>query len=231
MAKYFFSFIIIFSSLFFIGSFSKLKAETFELRSISVEGNNRLSNAAVANYSQLNIGAAVSSQDLNEAYKSIIDTELFKSVVFERNRNNLLIKVDIVPTSLALAQAAIESGWGTSRYLREGNAIYGQYTFDKKKGISPKKIQKGKNFYIKKFSNLSESTRSYLKNINTHRAYEKFRQERKKLRMNGEILSGKVLSSYLESYSERRKAYVDDVRNLIESNNFMKFDYSNNLPN
>tara|TARA_B100000686_G_C16788116_1_gene976654 strand:- start:1216 stop:2169 length:954 start_codon:yes stop_codon:yes gene_type:complete len=147
------------------------------------------------------------------------------------NVGNLLIKVDIVPTSVALAQAAIESGWGTSRYLREGNAIYGQYTFDKKKGISPKKIPKGKNFYIKKFSNLSESTRSYLKNINTHRAYEKFRQERKKLRMNGEILSGKVLSSYLESYSERRKAYVDDVRNLIESNNFMKFDYSNNLPN
>ena len=98
MAKYFFSFIVIFFSLFFIGSFSELKAETFELSSISVEGNNRLSNAAVANYSQLNIGDAVSSQDLNEAYKSIIGTELFRSVVFERNGNDLLIKVDEYPT-------------------------------------------------------------------------------------------------------------------------------------
>jgi len=149
----------------------------------------------------------------------------------DSNLGNLLIKVDIVPISVALAQAAIESGWGTSRYLREGNAIYGQYTFNKRKGIVPKNIEKGKKFYIKKFSNLSDSTRSYLKNINTHRAYEKFRQERKKLRMNGDFLSGKVLSNYLESYSERRKEYVNDVRNLIESNNFMKFDYSKNSAN
>ena len=98
MAKYFFSFIVIFSSLFFLGSFSQLKAETFELNSISVEGNNRLSNAAVANYSQLKIGTAISSQDLSDAYKAIIGTELFKSVVFERNKNNLLIKVDEYPT-------------------------------------------------------------------------------------------------------------------------------------
>ena len=98
MAKYFFSFILILSSLFFLGNFSQLKAETFELSSILVEGNNRLSNAAVANYSQLQIGTAVSSQDLNDAYKAIIGTELFKSVVFERNRNNLLIKVDEYPT-------------------------------------------------------------------------------------------------------------------------------------
>ena len=98
MAKYLFSFFFIFSGLFFPGSLSQLKAESFELNSISVEGNNRLSSAAVANFSQLKTGTSVSSQDLNEAYKAIIDTELFKSVVFERNKDTLLITVDEYPT-------------------------------------------------------------------------------------------------------------------------------------
>ncbi len=98
MEKYFFSFFFIFSSLFFLGSSSQLKAETFKLNSILVEGNNRLSNAAVTNYSQLKIGTSVSSQDLNEAYKALTDTELFKSVVFERDKNRLVVKVDEYPT-------------------------------------------------------------------------------------------------------------------------------------
>ena len=95
---HFFSFLVVFSSLFFMGSLSQLKAASFKLNSISVEGNNRLSSAAVANYSQLKTGTSVSSQDLNEAYKAIIDTELFKSVVFERNKDMLLITVDEYPT-------------------------------------------------------------------------------------------------------------------------------------
>ena len=142
----------------------------------------------------------------------------------EPNLGNLLIKVDAIPISLALAQAAIESGWGTSRYLRDGNAIYGQYTFDKENGIVPKRRDEDKEFLIRKFSSLSDATRSYMKNLNTHRAYEKFRQERRKLRMNGETLSGKKLSNFLTSYSERKMAYVKDLKKLIESNNFMKFD-------
>ncbi|MBD22351.1 MAG: hypothetical protein CL572_01635 [Alphaproteobacteria bacterium] len=145
----------------------------------------------------------------------------------DSNLGNLLIKVDVIPISMALAQAAIESGWGTSRYLREGNAIYGQYTFEKNKGILPSERDSSKKFFIRKFENLSESTKSYFKNINTHLAYESLREERKKLRMNGEILSGLKLSNYLTSYSERKQDYVNDVRKIIESNNFMKFDNSN----
>ena len=136
------------------------------------------------------------------------------------------MKVDVIPISMALAQAAIESGWGTSRYLREGNAIYGQYTFEKDRGIRPERRESDKKFFIKKFSNLSESTRSYFKNINTHRAYGDFREERKKLRMNGVKLSGVKLVKFLTSYSERRDEYVKDVENIIQSNNFMKFDNS-----
>ena len=144
----------------------------------------------------------------------------------DSNLGNLLMKVDVIPISMALAQAAIESGWGTSRYLREGNAIYGQYTFEKDRGIRPERRESNEKFFIKRFSNLSESTRSYFKNINTHRAYVDFREERKKLRMNGVKLSGVKLVKFLTSYSERREEYVKDVENIIQSNNFMKFDDS-----
>ncbi len=145
----------------------------------------------------------------------------------DSNLGNLLIKVDIIPISMALSQAAIESGWGTSRYLREGNAIYGQYTFEKNKGIVPAERDSSKKFFIRKFENLSESTKSYFKNINTHLAYESLREERKKLRMNGETLSGLKLAGFLTSYSERKEDYVNDVKKIIESNNFMKFDNTN----
>ncbi len=148
---------------------------------------------------------------------------------FDSNLGNLLVKVDIIPISMVLAQAAIESGWGTSRYLREGNAIFGQYTFDKKKGLKPINRDKDKKFFIRKFSNLSESTRSYLKNLNTNLAYKEFREERKKLRMGGEILSGLKLSSFMTRYSERKDDYVNDLKKIIESNNFMKFDNKNSM--
>ncbi len=144
----------------------------------------------------------------------------------DSNLGNLLIKVDVIPISMALSQAAIESGWGTSRYLREGNAVYGQYTFEKNKGIEPAKRGSSQKFFIRKFENLSESTKSYFKNINTHSAYAGLREERKKLRMNGEVLSGLKLADFLTSYSERKQEYVKDVKKIIESNNFMKFDNS-----
>ncbi len=147
----------------------------------------------------------------------------------DSNLGNLLVRVDIIPISLALAQAAIESGWGTSRYSREGNAVYGQYTFDESKGLKPKDRNKNDEFFIKKFSNLSESVRSYLKNINTHLAYADFREERKKLRMSGENLSGYKLVNFLMDYSERREFYIKDVKEIMSSNNFQKYDKGNVL--
>ena len=142
----------------------------------------------------------------------------------DSNLGNLLVRVDIIPLSLALAQAAIESGWGTSRYSREGNAVFGQYTFDESKGLKPRNRNMDEEFFIKKFSNLSESVRSYLKNINTHLAYADFREERKKLRMSGENLSGYKLVNFLKDYSERKEFYIKDVKEIMTSNNFQKFD-------
>ena len=147
----------------------------------------------------------------------------------DSNLGNLLVRVDIIPISLALAQAAIESGWGTSRYSREGNAVFGQYTFDESKGLKPKDRNENDQFFIKKFSNLSESVRSYLKNINTHLAYTDFREERKKLRMSGENLSGYKLVNFLRDYSERKEFYIKDVKEIMTSNNFKKYDKGNIL--
>ena len=147
----------------------------------------------------------------------------------DSNLGNLLMRVDIIPISLALAQSAIESGWGTSRYSREGNAVFGQYTFDEAKGLKPKDRNENDEFFIKKFPNLSESVRSYLKNINTHLAYADFREERKKLRMSGENLSGYKLVNFLKDYSERRESYVKDVKEIMSSNNFQKYDKGNVL--
>ena len=145
----------------------------------------------------------------------------------ENNLGNLLMKVDVVPISLALAQAAIESGWGSSRYLREGNAVFGQYTFDKDKGIVPKQRDSDKKFLVRKFNSLSDATRSYLKNLNTHRAYIDFRNQRRNLRMSGDILSGSELATFLTNYSERKNDYIKDLKNLINTNDFMKFDSVN----
>ena len=145
----------------------------------------------------------------------------------DSNLGNLLMRVDIIPISLALAQSAIESGWGTSRYSREGNAVFGQYTFDESKGLKPKDRDKNDEFFIKKFPNLSESVRSYLKNINTHLAYADFREERKKLRMSGENLSGYKLVNFLKDYSERKESYIKDVKEIMSSNNFQKYDKGN----
>ena len=147
----------------------------------------------------------------------------------DSNLGNLLMRVDIIPISLALAQSAIESGWGTSRYSREGNAVFGQYTFDESKGLKPKDRNENDEFFIKKFPNLSESVSSYLKNINTHLAYADFREERKKLRMSGENLSGYKLVNFLKDYSERRESYVKDVKEIMSSNNFQKYDKGNVL--
>ena len=176
----------------------------------------------------------------NQSGGEVVSREFWPNWLFELSEKynytesslgRLLIRVDIVPLSLALSQAAIESGWGSSRYMNEGNAIFGQYTYDSKKGIKPRERANGKNFFVKRFPSLSESVRSYLKNINTHLAYEDFRQERRKLRMNGESLSGNILANYLKNYSERNEAYVDDLKLLIETNNFMKFDKTNGLLN
>ncbi len=145
--------------------------------------------------------------------------------VKQNDFNWLLRRLDVVPPSLALAQAAEESGWGTSRFAREGNALFGQWTFNPNdKGIVPAGRAEGKTHRIRAFDTLAGSLKAYVHNLNTHKAYEKLRTQRKIMRTNKEALNGSVLATTLDKYSERGQQYVVGLQALIEKNNLNRFD-------
>jgi Bax protein len=137
----------------------------------------------------------------------------------------LMRRVDAVPVSLALAQAAAESGWGTSRFAQEGNALFGQWTFKAgKDGIVPSRRKAGKNHRIRAFDTLSDAVRAYMHNLNTHRAYREFRRNRAAYRLEGKPLDGYSLAAWLKRYSERGSDYIRDLRSIINGNDLERFD-------
>jgi len=127
-------------------------------------------------------------------------------------------KVDIVPVSLALAQAAEESGWGTSRFTAKGNAVYGQWTWGSN-AITPEKQRKELgNYGIASFETLQQSISAYMINLNTHNAYSDLRKKRVELREKNQKITGHILAGQLTKYSERGEAYVKSLRSLMEYN-------------
>ena len=164
------------------------------------------------------------------AGKLAAEDRLWLAALAERydvDRDNLaeLVKrVDIIPASLALAQAAEESGWGTSRFVREGNALFGQWTISNVDSLLPGQRKKGATHRVKAFSALIDGVRAYVNNLNTHRAYRAFRDQRRKLRSRGSALDGYDLANSLTSYSERGKEYVRDIRTIINVNRLRQLD-------
>jgi Bax protein len=136
----------------------------------------------------------------------------------------LLRRVDTVPLSLALAQAAKESGWGTSRFARAGNNLFGEWCFIEGCGIVPKSRGKGRRHEVEAFASPRQSVASYLKNINTHSEYRDFRIERARQRATHERLSGLALAESLTPYSERRDEYVEELIDLIQVNDLEPLD-------
>lgn len=132
--------------------------------------------------------------------------------------DRLLRRVDAVPMSLALAQAAKESGWGTSRFAREGNNLFGEWCYEPGCGIVPGARAEGRRHEVEAFLSPRRSVASYLHNINTHPRYAAFRRERAGLRETDAPLSGVVLAEQLSHYSERRNAYVEELKQLILAN-------------
>jgi Bax protein len=126
----------------------------------------------------------------------------------------LTARVDTIPTSLVLVQAAKESGWGTSRFAIEGNGFFGERCYEPGCGIAPAALKNPK-FNVERFASVTDSVRSYVRNINTHPRYEEFRQLRQELRRRGEYLDGIALAATLDAYSERREAYVTEIASLI----------------
>jgi Bax protein len=136
----------------------------------------------------------------------------------------LMIRVDVVPPSLALAQAAAESGWGTSRFAREGNALFGQWTYLADEGIVPKDRPANASHLVKSFDTLTESVWSYARSLNTHRAYADFRTERQALRKANKPIDGYHLAGTMIKYSERGEDYIKSIRNLMAVNDMRAFD-------
>jgi Bax protein len=130
----------------------------------------------------------------------------------------LMHRVDIVPPDLALAQAAIESGWGRSRFARLGNNIYGEWCFVPGCGIVPRDRKPGARHEIADFDSPAGSIRSYMHNLNTHDAYEEWRAMRGHQRLDGASLGGHELAAGLTAYSELREEYVQRVRDVIRQN-------------
>jgi Bax protein len=144
------------------------------------------------------------------------------------NSDELLRRLDAVPVSLALAQAAIESGWGTSRFAQEGNALFGQ--IGQQGGAEPTALKSNADGTVfRSFDSLLGAVRAYVRNLNTHAAYRDFRTVRAKLRTKtGEsaALDGDKLVGALVPYSERGQPYLDDIRTVMRNNRLEQFDRS-----
>ena len=140
----------------------------------------------------------------------------------------ILLRLDIVPVSLALAQAAIETGWGSSRFVREGNALFGEWSNGE--GMIPEQREPGDTHTVRRFENLGHSVASYMRNLNTHAAYEDFRQARYLLRKTGLEPDGEALALTLKSYSEKGESYLSLVRALIRDNELALLDQASLQP-
>ncbi len=136
----------------------------------------------------------------------------------EDNWRTLIERVDIVPLDLALIQAAKESGWGTSRFARQGNNLFGQRCFTKGCGIVPNDRSSGEKHEVKRFDSIEASVRSYVYNLNTNQAYSKFRKLRFDQRQKSEYPDGCSLVAGLPKYSERGNDYLEEVRAMIRAN-------------
>ena len=143
--------------------------------------------------------------------------------------SSLKIRMDEIPVSLAIAQAAKETGWGTSRFALEGNALFGQWTWSGE-GLKPKEAKEGENHKVMKFNILQASVRAYQRNINTHSTYKDFRKARAKLRDNNKPLDSIELSKHLNKYAETGNQYVEVLQKIIKQNKLQDFDDAKLLP-
>ena len=141
----------------------------------------------------------------------------------------LKIRMDEIPVSLAIAQAAKETGWGTSRFAQEGNALFGQWTWSGE-GLKPKDADKNKGHKVMKFNVLQASVRAYQRNLNTHSSYKNLRKARAELRDKGLPLDSLLLVKFLNQYAETGEKYVDVLQKIIKQNNLKDFDDARLLP-
>jgi Bax protein len=149
--------------------------------------------------------------------------------VLNKDLPTLKVRMDEIPISMAIAQAAKETGWGTSRFAQEGNALFGQWTWSGE-GIRPSKAQGDTTHKVMKFKVLQASVKAYYRNLNTHSSYRDFRSKRAELRDEKKELDSLILSEYLDKYAETGKEYVKILNQIIRQNKLTDFDDAKLLP-
>ncbi len=171
----------------------------------------------------------INKSNNSDLEKKWLDKKFKQYGIPSKDLSILKIRMDEVPVSLALAQAAKETGWGTSRFAQEGNALFGQWTWSGE-GLKPKEAEENKGHKVMKFNVLQASVRAYQRNLNTHSTYKEFRLARAKLRDAEKPLDSIVLSEYLNEYAETGKQYVEILQKIINQNNLKDFDNAKLLP-
>ena len=166
----------------------------------------------------------------SEAEKNWLKSKFKQYGVVNRDLPTLKIRMDEIPVSLAIAQAAKETGWGTSRFAQEGNALFGQWTYTGE-GIKPAKSDKNENHKVMKFKILKASVRAYQRNLNTHKSYREFRKVRAIQRDVLGHLNSLELVNYLDKYAETGNEYIKILKKIIEQNKLTDFDDAKILPN
>ena len=160
---------------------------------------------------------------INRSEAMWLKNQFIRYRVSSHNTDDLLLKVDEIPVSIALAQAAIESGWGTSRFVNEGNALFGQWSWNKGSGIVPTDRNLEETYEIKSFDNLSDSVESYMKNLNTNVNYKDFRRSRNEFKQNKSDIDSISLLKFLSKYAQNEN-YPKILEEIIVKNNFKDFD-------
>ncbi|MDB9791852.1 glucosaminidase domain-containing protein [Candidatus Pelagibacter sp.] len=171
---------------------------------------------------------------LNKSKNTMVEQEWlnvkFKQYgVVNKDLSTLKVRMDEVPVSMAIAQAAKETGWGTSRFAQEGNALFGQWTWSGE-GIKPADAEDDSTHKVMRFKVLQASVKAYQRNLNTHSSYKDFRSARAELRDEGKKLDSMILTEYLDKYAETGKEYVKILQQIIRQNDLTDFDDAKLLP-
>lgn len=163
---------------------------------------------------------------LNEKKIAFLLQVAKKYKIKQLNKDEFLKKIDTIPPSLALSQAAIESGWGKSRFVKKANNIFGHWTYSNK-GLKPKSKYEHItiDYSIRIFPSLEDSIRAYMKNLNTNLAYKDFRELRYKYHKNNKRFTGLIAADTMINYSQKKAEYVKLLKQLIKSHNWEKYDY------
>src|SRR5690554_584887 len=167
-------------------------------------------------------GKVLKGQALTAKENSWIDdlSKYYRVETNDRSKlfNTLLRRVDIVPETLVLIQAANESGWGTSRFARNARNFFGQWCWTEGCGIVPEQRPNGERYEVRLFDSMEASVKSYVRNLNTHSAYHDLRSIRRKLRLNEQPVTAVPLSAGLISYSTRGEDYINELQQMIHVN-------------